>query len=114
MKKKNTQKVKVHVKTGDRVQVLNGKDKGAIGDVLKVFPKENRILVSDVNVVTKHQKPTQENQHGGIITTEGKIDASNVLLYCDTCGKGVRYKKEIDSEGKKIRVCKKCGHSLEA
>lgn len=115
MKNKNKKQVKkVHVKTGDRVEVISGKDKGAIGDVIEVFPKENRVRVSDVNILTKHQKPTQFNQHGGIIKVEGKIDASNVQLYCDTCGRGVRYGKVVDEDGHKHRVCKRCGKDLDA
>lgn len=114
MSKNSSSKIhKVHVKTGDRVEVLAGKDKGMVSEVVKVFPKENKVLVRDVNVVTKHQKPTQMNQQGGIINREGKIDASNVLLYCDTCGRGVRYGKRVNEDGSKIRVCKRCGADLD-
>ncbi len=111
--KKNKKQNKVHVKKNDRVQVMTGAYKGVVSDVYKVFPKENKILVKDVNVVTKHQKPTQANQQGGIITKEAKIDASNVLLYCDKCGHGVRYKKQINDDGTKTRICRKCGSSLD-
>lgn len=116
MKEKYTKvpKQKVHVRTGDRVEVRTGKDKGMVSEVIKVFPKEGKILVRDVNLQTKHQKPTQMNQQGGIISKEGKLDASNVLLYCDSCGRGVRYGKRINEDGSKTRVCKRCGHELDA
>ncbi len=104
---------KVHVKKGDTVQVIAGKDKGKTGQVLEVLPKENRVRVEGVNILTKHQKPTQAMQQGGIITKEGKIDASNVLLYCDNCGKGVRSGSQTDENGKKVRVCRTCGKVFE-
>lgn len=104
---------KLHVKTGDMVQVISGKDKGAVGKVIEAFPREGRVRVEGVNILTKHKKPTQAMQQGGIIKVEGKIDASNVLLYCDACGKGVRTGKQIDEEGNKVRVCKKCGKVLD-
>lgn len=104
---------KVHVKKGDLVQIISGKDKDFVEEVIEVFPKENRVRVRNANIVTKHQKPTQQNQAGGRIEVEGKIDASNVLLYCPTCQKGVRYKKVVDENGRKQRVCRKCGEVLD-
>ena len=71
----------MHVKTGDKVQVIAGKDKGAVGTVLAAFPKENRVIVEGVNIQVKHSKPRGMNQPGGRTETEGKIHASNVLLY---------------------------------
>lgn len=112
-KTKKLKKPKVHVRKGDRVEVKVGKDKGMVEEVIEVFPRENKIRVKDVNMLTKHQKPTQQNQQGGIIQVEGKIDASNVLLYCDHCGRGVRYGKRINEDGTKTRVCKRCGNSLD-
>lgn len=109
-KKKNP---KLHVKTGDRVQVITGRDKGVVSEIIKAFPKENKVLVRDVNIVTKHQKPTQANQQGGIIQKEAKLDVSNVLLYCDHCGKGVRTKKQFTEDGKKVRVCTTCNTNLD-
>ena len=84
-----------------------------VSTVRKVYPKENKLIVNDVNIVTKHQKPTQMNQQGGIIEKEAKIDASNVLLYCDHCGKGVRYGKRINEDGSKTRICKVCNAELD-
>lgn len=104
---------KVHVRKGDLVQVISGKSKGVVGKVLEVLPKENRVRVEGANMITKHQKPTQAMQQGGIITKEGKMDASNVLLYCDTCKKGVRAATKVNEDGTKVRVCKHCGKELD-
>ncbi|MFZ7132961.1 MAG: 50S ribosomal protein L24 [Eubacteriales bacterium] len=103
---------KVHVKKDDIVMVNAGKSKGTKGKVLAVFPKENRVIVEGVNMVTKHMKPTQKVQQGGIIKQEGKIHASNVLLYCNTCKKGVRVGKKVLQDGTKVKYCKKCGETF--
>lgn len=103
---------KVHVKKDDIVMVNSGKSKGEKGKVLAVFPKENRVLVEGVNMITKHMKPSQKIQQGGIIKQEGKIHGSNVLLYCENCKKGVRIGKKILDDGTKVRYCKKCGETF--
>lgn len=69
------------IRKGDKVQVITGSYKGTVGEVLKAFPKENKVIVEGVNVVKKHQKPTQQNPEGGIIEKEAKIHVSNVALY---------------------------------
>ena len=100
---------KMNVKKGDKVQVLSGKDKGAQGEVLKAFPAEGKVIVEGVAMVKKHQKPTAVNQQGGILEREAAIDVSNVMLVCPSCGKATRVGHAVDGEGKKVRVCKKCG-----
>ena len=100
---------KMNVKKGDKVQVLSGKDKGAQGEVLKAFPAEGKVIVEGVAMVKKHQKPNAANQQGGIIERAAKIDVSNVMLVCPTCGKATRVGHATDADGKKVRVCKKCG-----
>lgn len=102
----------MHIKTGDKVQVISGKHKGATGKVLEAFPKENRVIVEGVNLQTKHVKAKSVNQSGGIVQTEGKIHASNVLLYSEKSGKGVRTRTEI-VDGKKVRVDVKSGEKLD-
>jgi len=97
----------MHVRKDDKVIVISGKDKGTIGKVLKSFPKENRVIVENVNVRKKHVKATNQMQQAGIVEEACKIDASNVLLYCDTCKKGVRVGVKVDGD-KKERYCKKC------
>lgn len=102
----------MHVRKEDIVQVISGKDKGKTGKVLQAFPQEGKVIVEGVNIITKHKKPTSAQQQGGIFKEAGKIDASNVLLVCDKCGRGVRTGIKFE-DGKKLRVCKKCGTVLE-
>lgn len=101
----------MHIKTGDQVQVIAGKYKGKIGKVLGAYPRENKVIVEGVNVQIKATKP-QGATPGGLIEREGKIDASNVLLYSKEAGKGVRTRIEV-KDGKKIRVCTKTGKALD-
>ena len=102
----------LHVKKGDKVEVISGKDKKKTGKVLVSYPTTGKVLVEGVNIIKKHTKGTQKNPQGGIMEKEAPIDASNVLLYCPSCKKGVRYGQKIDGD-KKTRVCKKCGKDLE-
>ncbi len=106
----------MHVKTGDTVVVISGnrdKDRSNKGKILKVIPKKNRVIVEGINMRKKHMKPTQQMQQAGIIDIEGSIDASNVLLYCEKCGKGVRTGHKVLENGKKVRYCKKCGETFD-
>lgn len=97
----------MNIKKGDTVVVIAGKDSGKVAEVLACYPKDNRVTVKGVNVVTKHNKPRSAQDKGGIVKVEGKIDASNVQLVCPVCGKATRVAhKEVD--GKNVRVCKKC------
>jgi len=100
------------IKKGDKVVVRAGKDKGKIGEVIKVFQDKNRIIVSKVNIIKKHQRPTQENP-GGILEKESPIHISNVLLLCPQCDQKTRVGFRILEDGKKVRVCKKCGEIIE-
>lgn len=103
---------KLFVKKGDTVVVISGKEKGKTAKVLEVSPKSNKVLVENVNVVTKHQKQKSQQEKGGIIKKSAPIDASTVMVVCPECGKGTRVAhKELD--GKKVRVCKKCGACLD-
>ena len=100
------------IKKDDKVVVITGKDKGKEGKVMMADPENGRVVVSGVNVITKHQKARNQQNPGGIIKKEAAIDASNVMLVCKKCGKATRLAvKEID--GKKVRVCKKCGAAFE-
>ena len=102
---------KVHVKRDDTVIVISGDDKGKKGKVLEVSPEEGKVIVTDVNIVTKHAKPRRQGEAGGIVKVEGALYADKVQLYCEKCGKGVRAKHKI-VDGKKVRVCAKCGENL--
>ncbi|MCR1898657.1 50S ribosomal protein L24 [Irregularibacter muris] len=103
---------KIHVKTGDTVVVIAGKDKGKKGKVLSVLPSENRVIVEEVNMITKHVKPSAANQQGGLVHKEGKIDASNVMYYCSKDKMGVRTGIKFLEDGTKVRYCKKCGETF--
>ena len=102
---------KLHVKTGDKVIVISGNDKGKIGNVVEVSPKEGKVIVSGVNIVKKHVKPRPPQEAGGIVEVEGAMYASKVQLYCDKCNKPTRAAHKIDGD-KKTRVCTKCGAEL--
>lgn len=101
----------MHVKKGDKVVVITGKDKGTIGEVLEVLPKKNRVVVKGVNTIVKHQKPSQTMPQGGRIEKEGSISASNVMIYSEKAKSGVRAGYKVEN-GKKVRVCKKTGEIL--
>lgn len=103
----------MHVKSGDTVIVISGKDKGKKGKILKAFPKENRVIVEGINMLTKHMKAQGPTQQGGIIKQEGAIDASKVMYYCDKDKVGVRVGHKFLENGSKARVCKKCGEILD-
>ena len=103
---------KLNVKKDDVVIVLSGDDKGTKGKVIATSPEEGKVLVEGVNVIHKHVKPRRQGETGGIIDAEGAIYASNVALYCPKCDKGVRTKTQV-VDGKKIRVCAKCGKKFD-
>lgn len=103
---------KMKIKKGDQVVVLTGKDKGAKGEVLKVFPAESRVLVQGVNVVKKHQRPTQFSA-GGIQQKELPVHVSNVALADPKNGKATRVGYKVLKDGKKVRVAKKSGETVE-
>ncbi len=98
---------KVHVKTGDQVVVINGKYRGKRGKVLQVSPKEGKVIVEGVNIVTKHVKPRKMGEPGGLIKAESALYASKVQLICPKCGKPTRTGRKIDAKGNKVRTCKK-------
>jgi large subunit ribosomal protein L24 len=103
---------KLHVKKNDVVVVISGKDQGKKGKVLTASPSTGKVIVEGANIMSKHQKPSQKNQQGGIIKQEGPIFASKVMLYCDKCKQGVRVGHKFLQDGTKVRVCKKCGETF--
>ena len=103
----------LHVKKGDNVLVIAGKDKGKSGKVLTAIPADNAVIVSGINIISKHKKPRNAQDKGGIIKQENKIDASNVQIICPVCGKATRVAHAVDEKGKKFRQCKKCKASLD-
>lgn len=101
----------LHVKTGDTVVVLSGKDKGKQGKVLEVSPKEKKVIVENINIATKHVKPRMMGQQGGIVKCEAPMYASKVMVVCPKCGKPTRVGYKVEADGTKSRVCKNadCG-----
>lgn len=102
------------VRKDDQVEVLTGKDKGRVGKILRVDPMANKAIVEKVNMVKRHTKPNPANQQGGIINKEAMIDLSNLKLICPKCAKTVRVGRKVLDDGTKVRVCKKCGESVES
>lgn len=99
---------KMHVKRGDIVKVISGKDKGKEGKVLTAYPETGKVVVEGVAMVKKHQKARMQGQESSIVTKEAAIDASNVLRVCSKCGKAARTGVKILEDGSKVRYCKKC------
>ena len=110
-KKKPVEKHPLHVKSGDKVVVISGKDKGKISSVKKVITSENKVVIEGANIVTKAQKATGGNQ-GGLVKVEAPMDSSKVMLYCAACEKATRIKYDV-IDNKKVRICKKCGEKID-
>ena len=102
---------KLHVKKGDEVMIISGKDRGKKGKVLDISPSEGKVIVEGRNMVTKHVKPRRQGQLGGIVKAEGAIYACKVMPVCPKCDKPTRVGHKIDGD-KKVRVCKHCGATL--
>jgi len=100
------------IRKGDRVQVIAGNDRGKIGKVLVVYPDKDRVIVENVNMITKHQRATQNLREPGIIKREGTIHVANVLPICPGCGMPTRVGFTM-VDGKKMRQCKRCGEIFE-
>ena len=103
----------MHVRKGDQVVVIAGKDKGKRGRVLRLVTDKGRVVIERVNMVKRHTKPTQRNPRGGILEKEGSVEASNVALWCGKCVAPRRSKAEEKEGQKKRRVCVKCGTVFE-
>jgi len=103
---------KVHVKTGDNVVILSGKDKGKQGKVLAVSPSEGKVIVEGCNMVTKHVKPRKAGQAGGIVKAESAMYASKVQIVDPKTGKGTRIGHKILTDGSKIRIAKASGEEI--
>ncbi len=106
-------KAKIHVKKGDVVMVVTGKNAGKKGKILEVIPKKNRVVVEGVNIVKRHTRPTQKMPQGGIVEKEAPIASSNVMIFCPKCNGPRRINKEILANNKKVRVCNKCGEAFD-
>lgn len=103
---------KLHVRTGDVVVVLSGKDKGKKGSVLKVIPKKDKVIVEGVNIVTKHKKPRKMGEEGGLVKQEAAIYACKVMNVCQKCKQPTRIARKVSLDGKIKRYCKKCNEEF--
>ncbi len=103
---------KLRVKKGDTVMVITGKDSRKTGKILRIFSKKERVVVEGLNIVKKHTR-ARGNQPGGIEEKEAPLHISNVMLYCQKCGKPVRIKRNLLENGDKVRVCVKCGEAFD-
>ena len=104
---------KIDLKKGDTVLVISGEDKGKKGKIISVFPKKMHAIVEGVNFLKKHVKPTEKTPQGGIVDQEGTIHITNLKLVCNKCNKPTTVKREKIKEGKRVRVCKKCGEIID-
>jgi len=103
---------KMHVRRGDQVQVIAGNYKGARGQVLRTLPGKNRVVVEGVNMRKRHQRPSQSNPEGGIVSFEAPIHVSNVLLIDPTTDEPSRYHTQVDDDGTKERISVKSGNPI--
>ena len=103
---------KVHVKTGDTVMIISGKDKGKKGTVMAVSPAERKVIVEKANMVSKHVKPRRMGELGGIIKAEAAMYADKVQIVCPRCKKPTRIGHKIFEDGSKARICRKCGEVI--
>lgn len=102
----------MHIRREDTVEILTGDDAGSTGRVLRVLTDKNKVVVEGINRVYRHMKPSRRNPQGGRLSKEMPISASNVLLVCTSCKRGVRTGKRYSADGRKERFCKKCGAGL--
>ena len=103
---------KMSIKKGDTVVVLSGKDKGKKGEVIAVLPKDGKVVVEKINMVSRHTKPRRQGETGGIIQKEAPLYACKVQRVCPKCDQATRPAHKLLADGKKVRVCKKCGAEI--
>ena len=103
---------KMSIKKGDTVVVLSGKDKGKKGEVIAVLPKDGKVVVEKINMVSRHTKPRRQGETGGIIQREAPLYACKVQRVCPKCDQATRPAHKVLADGKKVRVYKKCGAEI--
>ena len=102
----------MHIKKKDKVMIISGNDRGKEGEILKVFPDTNRVIVEKVNMIKRHTRKSQSAPQGGIVEKEAPISVANVMLVCPKCSKAARTGTEVLEDGSRVRTCKKCGEML--
>ncbi|MFQ5849756.1 MAG: 50S ribosomal protein L24 [Candidatus Binatia bacterium] len=103
----------LHIRKNDSVMVIAGRERGKTGKVLRVHPEKGRAIIERVNLVKRHARPRGPQQPGGIVEKEASIHISNLMLMCDRCNAPVRFGHRVLGEGKKVRVCRRCGDPLD-
>jgi large subunit ribosomal protein L24 len=104
---------KLHVKKGDMVRVIAGKEKGKSGKIIAIFSDKGRVVVENLNMVKRHTRPSRTSTEGGIIEKEAALSASNVLLLCGSCNQATRTGMRVLDDGSKVRFCKKCNEIVD-
>lgn len=112
-KKEAPKRYKMHVRKGDTVQVISGRDKGKVGEILQALPKSSKVIVKDVNIRTKHVKPQQDGESGQIQTFEAPIHSSSVMHYSEKEKVASRIGYKVTEDGRKVRVLKKTGEVID-
>jgi large subunit ribosomal protein L24 len=108
------QRKKFHIKKGDTVYVISGKEKGKSGKVIRILRDEEKALVERLNIVKRHARPSPKNPTGGIIEKEAGIHVSNLMLYCTKCSRPTRVGRKRIASGEKVRYCKRCGEEIKS
>lgn len=103
----------INLKKGDKVEVITGKDRGKKGKILKVLPEKEKVIIEGINLIKRHTKPTQKSPQGGIVEKEAALNVSNMMLVCPSCGHKTRIGKRLNSDGLKVRFCKKCDQAID-
>jgi len=102
-----------HIKKNDLIMVVQGRERGKSGRVLRVLPEKEKVIVEKINFVKRHTRPHGQQRRGGILEKEAPLHISNVRLLCEKCNKPVRIRHRVVEGGKKARVCHKCGESFD-
>jgi large subunit ribosomal protein L24 len=103
----------VQIRRNDSVMVIAGKERGKTGKILRVLPDKDAVIIERVNLVKRHTRPRGPQQPGGIVEKEAAMHASDVMIMCDKCNAPVRIGRKILADGKKLRICRRCGEALE-
>ena len=103
----------MEIRKNDSVMVIAGKERGKTGKVLRVLPEKNAVIIERISIVKRHTKPRGPQQSGGIVEKEAPINASNIMMMCDKCNAPVRIGHQELSDGKKIRICRRCNEALD-
>lgn len=104
----------MQIRKNDSVMVVTGKERGKTGKVLRVIPEKQSVIIERINLVKRHSKPRGPQQPGGIVEKEASIHASNIMIMCDKCNAPVRAGHKVQADGEKVRICRRCGETLDS